>query len=383
VLRQFLTLSAGEGAARALHVLAFFLIARGTGPSGLGAFGFAQAVASYGVFAVQRGLDVPAMLAAVQQPGRIPALRSAMVRLRLPVSFVLAAVALLSGQWLLAAMAGLWLGAATHMRWLLLAEQRGGQVALAAFVAGFGFAAAAALTTNLYWIAIGLSAGEMLGSAITWIGEKRGWGGEPSQAGQLAKQARPYLASLLLGNLLYNLDVFFLRGFRTNADVGLYLAAYRMITVFSPLLGAMQNATLPELGKMYPDTGAASALLRRIGVRALLTSIILAGSLVLLADPLLALAYGNGFGEASSLVRVLAWVLPVQVVRMLCRQAVFAFRGERADLRNLAWSVGVNAALDAALVPRFGPLGCAVSTIAAELVFAGLTLVTWRRLTCR
>lgn len=382
MLRQFLTLSAGEGAARALHVLAFFLLARGAGPAGLGAFGFAQAVASYGVFAVQRGLDVPAMLVAVQQPGRIASLRSAMLRLRLPVGMLLLGAAVVSGQWLVAAMGGLWLGAALQMRWLLLAEQRGALVAAAAFAGGACFAGAAAGTANLYWVAAGLSVGELLGAGITWMGEKRGFGPVQPQAAELELQSRPYFVSLLLGNLLYNLDVFFLRGFRTDSEVGLYLAAYRMITVFSPLLGAMQNSTLPEFGKIYPDGAAAASLLRRVGGRALILSILVAATLALAAEPLLRLAYGDLFTSASTMVRYLAWVLPVQVVRMLYRQAVFAFRGERRDLQNLGWSVACNAALDLALVPTYGPMGCVVSTLAAESLFAALTLRSWRRLSC-
>lgn len=91
MIRQFLTLSAGEGVARGLHALAFLALARGVGPGPLGAFGVAQAVASYGLLAVQRGLDVPAMLRVGREPDQAEAVRAAVVRLRLPVFFVLLA----------------------------------------------------------------------------------------------------------------------------------------------------------------------------------------------------------------------------------------------------------------------------------------------------
>jgi O-antigen/teichoic acid export membrane protein len=381
VLRQFLTLSAGEGVARGLHALAFLALARSVGPQALGEFGVAQAVASYGLLAVQRGLDVPAMLRVAQAPERADALRAALVRLRLPVFAVLLAGAAIWRNWLVLAMAGMWLAAAVQVRWLLIARQQSAAVAGAAILAAGVFLAAALAGVPLVWVALSLSVGELAAAGWYWLAAGGKWTGRAGLDGELERESWPFLASLLLGNLLYNLDVFVLGAMRLETEVGLYVAAYRLITVFSPVLGALQNSSLPLFGKLYPDKMSTDAM--ALGVWTRSVSVAVGIALVLgLTPAVLAFLYGSAFMAAAPLVPVFALVLPIQVTRMVYRQALLAFRGQQRDLQNLGWAVGVNLGMDLALAPAFGAMGCAISTVCAESVFAFLTWRAWRRLTC-
>jgi O-antigen/teichoic acid export membrane protein len=382
VLRQFLTLSAGEGVARGLHALAFLVLARSVGPLALGEFGVAQAVASYGLLAVQRGLDVPAMLRAARVPEESDAIRAAVVRLRLPVFVFLLAAAAIWGNWLVLAMAGMWLAAAVQMRWLLLVRQQSAAVAGAAIVAALVFLAAAVAGLPLVWVAVALSVGELIASAWYWLAAKGKWVAGPGLDGELQRESWPFLASLLLGNLLYNLDIFVLGAMRLETEAGLYVAAYRLITVFSPILGALQNSSLPMFGKLYPDKLATNALAFGVWSRGAAVSAAFALVLALTPAVLLPLLYGSAFLSAAPLVPIFAIVLPVQVTRMVYRQALLAFRGQQSDLKNLGVAVGVNLTLDLLLAPAYGALGCAVSTLLAEIVFAVLTWRAWRSAAC-
>jgi O-antigen/teichoic acid export membrane protein len=382
VIRQFLTLSAGEGAARGLHSLAFLVLARGVGPQALGEFGVAQAMASYGLLAVQRGLDLPAMLRVTREPGVAGALRSAMVRLRLPVFVVLLVGVFVWGNWLERAMAGMWLAGSLQMRWLLLARQKGRAVVVAAVIASSVFLGASVAGLPLVWVAASLSVGELLGAWWLWREAGSDLVSGARLDGALQREAWPFLASLLLGNLLYNADVFVLGALRDSVEVGLYVAAFRLITVISPILGALQNSSLPLFGKLYPDGAAAGELAFRVWSGSVLVSVGLALVLALTAGVLVPLLYGEGFRAAVPLVPVLAAVLPVQVTRMVYRQALLAFKGEWRDLEHLSLSVGLNLTLNFVLVPRYGAMGCAVSTFCAESCFAFLTWRTWRRLAC-
>ena len=382
MVRQFLTLSAGEGVARGLHALAFLALARRFGPAAMGVFGVAQAVASYGMLGVQRGLDVPAMLRVTREPGAAEAVRSAVVRLRAPVFLVLLVGAAIWGNGLLLAMAGMWLAGALQVRWLLLARQESAPVAVGALLASAVFFGASMMGLPLVWVAAALSAGELMASGWYWLAA-----GGPVREGKvlekdLQREAWPFFGSLLLGNLLYNLDVFVLGAVRGGTEVGLYVAAFRLLTVFSPVLGALQNSALPQFGRLYPDGAAARRLAATVWWTSASAAMGFAMVLVVGATFLLPLLYGDAFGGAAVVVRVLALVLPVQVTRMVFRQPLLAFRGQKADLRNLAVAVGVNLALDLALAPAYGGLGCAVSTLCAEGCFALLTWRAWRRISC-
>lgn len=368
--------------ARGLHALAFLVLARSVGPGALGAFGVAQAVASYGLLAVQRGLDVPAILRVGREPGQASAVQAAVVRLRLPVFLILLAGAAIWGNWLLLAMAGMWLAAALQVRWLLLARSQSGAVAVAAVLAAAVFLGTVVAGLPLVWVAGALSVGELLGMAWCWWAAGISLKGDAGLAGPLQREAWPFLASMLLGNLLYNLDVFVLGAVRSGAEVGLYVAAYRVITVFSPVLGALQNSSLPLFGKLYPDGAAAGDLAFGVWGRSAVVSVGIAIVLGLTPSLLLPLLYGSAFLEAAPLVPLFAVVLPIQVTRMVYRQALLAFKGEKRDLGNLMVAVAVNLGLDLLLAPRYGAMGCAVSTLCAESCFAFLTWRAWRRMAC-
>ena len=61
MLRNFLTLSAGEIAARGMHALAFLVLARVLKPAGLGTFELATAITTYALIVVLQGFDTIAI----------------------------------------------------------------------------------------------------------------------------------------------------------------------------------------------------------------------------------------------------------------------------------------------------------------------------------
>jgi O-antigen/teichoic acid export membrane protein len=181
--------------------------------------------------------------------------------------------------------------------------------------------------------------------------------------------------SLAMGTVMYNFDLIALGTLGHRAETGPYLSSYRLVTIFGPLLAALQNTILPQLAACWPD---ASALRRQTMPIAAVSGALLAVSalfLFLFATPVLRLLYGPGIANAAGLLRVLAWVLPVQGVRTVLRQALYAFRGQAKDARALALGAFTNIALDIALVPRFGAAACAWSTLAAECM---ILTVIWK-----
>jgi O-antigen/teichoic acid export membrane protein len=382
LLKQLLTLSAGEGAARGLHALAFFVLARRTGPAEMGAFGLAQSIALYGVLAVQRGLEIPATLRTVREPERAGALRAALLALRLPVFAGLTLLALAWGDPLLTAMAGLWLASALQVRWLLLARQHSGAVAAASLLAAGAFAAAAVAGLPLVWVAVALSAGELAGAAMLWFAAHTPLERPGPLTAEVQREAWPYLGALLAGNLLYSLDVFVLGAVKGDREVGLYLAAYRLITAMSPVLGALQSSALPYFGQLYPDAPAARALARRVAARSTAVAAVVAAALAASAGWLVPFLYGEAFRPAAGLAPFFAAALVAQVPRMVFRQSLLAFGGQRADLVNVLLAVAVNAALDAVLAPAYGAWGCAVATLCTESAMLLFTLRACRRRGC-
>jgi O-antigen/teichoic acid export membrane protein len=88
-----------------------------------------------------------------------------------------------------------------------------------------------------------------------------------------------------------------------------------------------------------------------------------------LAGPILVLLYGEEFRSGAQYLQVLSWILPIQGLRTISRQIVYAWRQQRVDTVNLALAAITNVVFDILLIPEFGALGCAFSSLAAEVVF--------------
>lgn len=379
MLRQFLTLTAGESAARVIHGLALFLLARSVGPAIFGQFGVVQSIAGYASLLVQRGLDIPATRAVIASPESAPAVRAAVLAMRWPVALALTLASIVWQDPMLLAACGIWIGAAIQMRWLLVARRRSAAAAIAAVIAAAVLFAGVVAKLPLLWVVIALSVGELAGALVCWVAARGPIASVPAVRGALGKESWWFLAAIVLGNLMYNLDVFILAAVRPKEDTGLYVAAYRLVTVLSPVLGAMQMSALPAFAQLRASGGNADAMARPVAIKGFGLAAGAALALWLGAPLVVAAVYGAAFAPSEALLRMLVLTLPVQTVRMVFRQALLAYGGERADVWNLLVAVAVNGAIDLAFVPSFGAAACAVSTVVAESCYALLTWRSWRR----
>jgi len=380
MLRQFLTLATGEVAARGLQVLGIILLTRRVGVDAIGDFGMATVLAAYGLLPVLQGFDPMAVRAAARKEIDADTAAGQIVGLRLLFAAVTALVTVLfawshpgdeaAGLWLILSVT--YFSTALAPRWFFLANQRSGilaaagTVAQAVFLGGVLTVHDPAGLSRAAWAQV---AGEALSAGYLW------WAaGCPrprvslSFSRWLMRESWPVTLSLLMGTALYNFDMLALGAMGRRAQVGSYLASYRCLTIFGPLLAALQNALLPRLAVACGDL---PEFRRSVRLFALTISAGLGGVALLLflfANPVLRLLYGPEIGESAGLLQILAWALPIQGGRAVLRQALYALRGQKTDARTNLLGAVTNVGLDLALVPAFGAVGCAWSTLAAEAV---------------
>lgn len=372
MFREFLTLGSGDFAARALHAVALLLLARTAGSQAFGDYGIAASIASYGLLAVQQGFDTVATRAAARDPALIGGYAAKLCALRLALAAVVCAASL-AGPGLLALFCASYIAAALNTRWAMIVSRRHGAAARAPLVGALLFLAICA-TGNVAWAVAAQAGGELVAALLLYRLIPRA---QPDWDWTFAKrmfaESWPVTISLVLGNMMFNFDVLYLSMAGRAAEVGLYLACYRCLTIFGPVMMSFQQTLLPHLSR-ETDRRAVWRRVNRLGALAALA--LAPVSVVLWAIPavVLGLLYGSGYLDGAPMLAVLAWALPLQAARGVVRQSLYAFGAQRIDTRNLAMAVSTNIALDLILVPRFGALGCAYSTVASEAVLA---IATW------
>lgn len=386
MLRNFLKLLTGEFAARALQALGMVILTRQLGKGGVGVYGLAAAIASYGQLGIMLGID-PIAIRGIQQKtldphtaaGRIFSLRLAAAAILVSLAALYAFTGRYAGLVLLVLSLS-YLANALTPRWLLLAAGDMRPLAIASVLSQGCFLAVVVFAPHGAVIAAaGAAAGEGLAAAYCyWAAYCRSgamtltW--DPAFHRALLREARPVAISLVMGTMMTNFDVLALALLGRQDQIGLYVSAYRPLTFFAPLLAVLQNTILPQYASAWPDYSKIRAHVRLLGAATFLAMCAAAVILSWQAPLVLRLLFGAPFLEGTPLLRVLAWTLVPQGVRCVFRQVLYAFRLEQIDSWNVQGAVATNAVIDLALIPKFGALGCAISTVVSETVYL---LATW------
>ena len=376
MLRSFLTLGTGEAIARTLYVFAFVLLARSLGKTALGQFGYALTVTSYLVLAVQQGIDQ----IAVRDVSRDRSLLEPYVRglfgLRLAVAAVVYFLLLLYARGPLLLILGLTcFSSALAPRWAFqFINPR--QLAFSSIIAQVIFFFSVLLVRSpagIYWAAIGHLAGDAVSMAyllhaIAPLCARIRPAVVPRFWSRILQESWPVSVSSLFGIVVYNFDFLALGWLAAPAELGLYLACYRCATVFSPLLSMLQVSILPTFARAFPDTKRFAHAIRAAAVPTVLAAAAVAIVFTSFPQTILRAVYGREYEQGTRLLQVLAWSLPLQGLRSILRQALLASHFQKRDTLNMALAAFTSVAIDLLLIPKIGPLACAISTVSVEAV---------------
>lgn len=396
VNRRFAALGLGEAVARLVGFAATVWAIRALGASTYGLIGVAAAVTLYGNRIADLGFDLGLGVREIAADRAFLArVTPSVLGLRLLISAGLATVLALVGLFILPqpdgailAVYGLTLfavGAST--RWIHLGADRsrtaamslaGGQLLMAALVVatvrGPGDVAAMAgaqvagdlLAALLLVLALG-GAGRALPISLDW-GVLR----------PLLPRAWALVGSALLGILIYNAGLLFLRASHGSSAVGYYAAGYTLVTFFLNLGIAYNLSLLPSLTRLHGSPAELTALYHTSIAQVFAVGIPAAVGGSLLAGRITGLLFGAGYAASAVPFALLVWSIPLNLLRDVPLMALLSHEGERWVLRVTFWSAVLSLALNLALIPPLGTTGAALATIVTEAVRMGLAAAAAR-----
>jgi O-antigen/teichoic acid export membrane protein len=197
-------------------------------------------------------------------------------------------------------------------------------------------------------------------------------------ARQVVKDGFPLAAVIVLGLLHFKLDAVLLSLFRSPADVGVYTVAYRFLEQSLVLPGVFMAAVFPLLAAAVRGEGAADVIRKSFSFL-LVVGIPLALALIVLADPLVALVAGEGFGAAAVPLRILAPALVFTFVNVVFASLLIALNRQRALILVSLGGLTLNVLANLYAIPRFGYVGAAVTTVVSEGIGLCAVFVLARR----
>jgi len=386
VLSNFLNLGASSIVGSVLALLATAHLARALGVESFGAFNLGRTLVEYALIPTTFGITVTASRAiSASRDGR-PELAGTVVAMRAVMGLV--GLAVLGIIWLfvenpetrvaIASMALCVPLVAVNVDWLYGAheDQRWPGV-----VRTLGRAAYAGLVLivvsvpeDLRLAGIALCIEALLMAALMWWPARR-WVTFRRSALTLKRMWAHLQDSLHVGTaglalrLKTNADLLILGVAGTASAVGYYSAAYRLVLFVNALAGLYATVLLPRVARASAEGDVhrvASAGLRLsivVGVAVSAGGAAVAG---LTITTLMGMEYAPAAGVTTILMAAAGFV----VMSLSLGYSVIAMGGERAYGAIATSAAVVNIGVNLVVIPRFGMLGAAVTTLATEIGLA-------------
>ncbi len=236
-----------------------------------------------------------------------------------------------------------------------------GLVLLAAGLGVVGIALAGLISSGVTLFALGRPVGFAL--------LRQSVGTQHDDLRQLARHALPLMLNSLLATAFIQIDILILQALQGTAVVGHYNAAYKFLNAMNVLPAAVVLAAFPLMARAAGDPAELARWFTRTW-RVLVTAG--AGLVVLFfifAEPWIDTLLGPEFlPETATALAILIWFLPLSYLNGTLQYVVIA--SDRQAKLTPAFLVAtlVNLGMNLALVPIWGFVAAAATTIGSEVV---------------
>lgn len=397
IAKNFFSLTAAMVVTKILNVFVVVFLARTLQAEAYGRWSFAVALASYFSVLVNLGLGTVGSRELALNRGRLTELLSVIVPMKLIGALVgLVAVTIVAlklpksfEQQLLVVLCYIPLAAVFwHMDWVFTGLGRLDLLGIAQVVESLVVAVClflfVRLPSDVVYLPVAATVGALVACALMVVSLRAiapdaGFRPTLRGAGPLLHAAAPVAGAWLLGRLYGNLDLVLVSFMRTDAEVGWYSAAYRLLSPFFLLRYPMTYSLMPVMAQLLAESPErVSDLVNRLVRLAIFASVPLGLGGLLLAEPLVKLVYGAAFAPASAPLAWLAWSAALLLLNVLGMALLYAAGQQRRVLAVTAVALGVNLGLNLGLIPVLGIQGAALAMVSSDLVML-VMYVCWTR----
>lgn len=224
---------------------------------------------------------------------------------------------------------------------------------------------------------------EVLNGVVLYLAAFRGVTLSPkairrAELSSLLKYGLPLIPATILSWMLTSMDKVMLRSLCSYTDLGLYSAAFKIVSVLGIVQTCFTTMWVPIAFRWYEEKKPNAYFVAVMKGIAALMSLMCFG--VLLFKDILILILGQSFGEAIS---IFPFLMLYPIMYTISETTTMGISFTRKTGYNVVVSLlsgGVNLLLNLLLIPRLGGVGAAVATGISYIVFFCVRTVISRRL---
>lgn len=190
---------------------------------------------------------------------------------------------------------------------------------------------------------------------------------------KIIKSSWPFAVMGVFGLFLTNIDTLMI-GFWNNEKVlGLYAAAQKPIALLYILPGFISVGLFPIISKAIAETPNKIKTFVEKSYRvtlAIALPITICG--IILAKPIVSVVFGPQYDGAYTTFQILLLTMVPAFLGAVLSDIIFAEDGQKLFIRSSIAGAITNVGLNFLLIPKFGIMGSAVSTLFAQLAINGI-----------
>jgi O-antigen/teichoic acid export membrane protein len=200
----------------------------------------------------------------------------------------------------------------------------------------------------------------------------------PALIRDLLRKGTPLMVASFFSVVYERVDGVLLWWLGSYEALGLYSAAYKLLTLALWLPAVVNVVLLPVLSRIRDDRTTTGLVFQKTFDYLTLLALPVAAGVTLLAPRIITLLYGPGFEPAANALRILIWAAVPLFWVDTCRNVLIAAGLQMRFLWLMMLTTGFNVLLNLWLIPRYGAIGAAwamvAAAIGASIVAYGLVL---------
>jgi O-antigen/teichoic acid export membrane protein len=182
-------------------------------------------------------------------------------------------------------------------------------------------------------------------------------------------ESYPVALAGVMGQVYLKIDVILLAHFKTDADVGFYTAAYRIVLFLLGIRAMGLDVIFPTMSRYLSQSShKLSELISSVQKIAISVGIPAGVAGTVLAKPIIELAFGKGYLPSVPVFIILIWSVTIQSLNFTYPQLQIAANRSKTYMMIINAVGLLNFILNLLLIPSFGMLGAAVATVAVDLL---------------
>jgi O-antigen/teichoic acid export membrane protein len=193
------------------------------------------------------------------------------------------------------------------------------------------------------------------------------------------RQSLPLGLGFMMLQAFYLTDMVVLGFLATDASVGLYSAAYRIVSFVLVLGGLFFESTFPAVARYYHHDSKRVPQFINSSLRATALLVVpMAVGGTLLARPMLASLYGAHYDAAGIAFQLLVWAVAIELIGMNWVYALMACDHAKDYMRAVGLGALVSVALNLALIPLLGLIGAGVTRLVCSIIISTYFCIRFR-----